>query len=159
MVRGRGRRLNGVGRGEVNYFFLALKAKLHFHHLMLKEQHLRADELQTCAGRGEGKQVGGGGQIYFTLAEVFLCSPGPSDTRLLLQLQSQQPSLPAQGLWGSGLTGSPAPRPVSGFTNNQSKGKREAGDWLSDLGSWRRSTSASGLVVQINSLSLHPVAK
>ena len=42
---------------------------------------------------GEGRQVGGDGQIYFILAEDFLCSPGPSDTRLLLQLHSLHPAL------------------------------------------------------------------
>lgn len=33
---------------------------------------------------GEGRRVGGDGQIYFILAEAFLCSPVPSDTQLLL---------------------------------------------------------------------------
>lgn len=47
---------------------------------------------------GEGRQVGGLGQIYFILAEVFLCSPVPSDTQLLLQLHRP---LPASGLPGS----------------------------------------------------------
>ena len=45
---------------------------------------------------GEGRRVGGDGQIDFILAEVFSCSPGPSDTQLLLHLQSPpSPGLPA----------------------------------------------------------------
>lgn len=47
----------------------------------------------------EGRRVGGGRQIYFILAEVFLCSPGPSDMQLLLGLHALRPAL--------GLPGSP----------------------------------------------------
>ena len=39
-----------------------------------------------------------------------VCSPGPSDTRLLLQLQTPpSPSLPAQSPWGSCLQWKSAP--------------------------------------------------
>ena len=76
---------------------------------------------------GEGKQMGGGGQIYFTLAEVFLCSPGPSDTRLLLQLQSPpSPSLPAQGLWGSGLHRKSAPGASLWLPTTKAKGQERS---------------------------------
>lgn len=73
---------------------------------------------------GEGRQVGGDGQIHFTLAEVFLCSPGPSDTWLLLQLQTPpSPSLPAQSPWGSRLQWKSAPGASLWLPTTKAKGQ------------------------------------
>lgn len=46
---------------------------------------------------GEGRGLGGDGQIYFILAEVFLCSPSP----LTRSSRSSYSLLPALGLLGS----------------------------------------------------------
>lgn len=77
---------------------------------------------------GEGRRVGGDGQIYFTLAEVFLCSLGPSDTQLLLQLQSPpSPSLPAQSPWGSRLHRKSAPGASLWLQTTKAKGQERSG--------------------------------
>lgn len=54
---------------------------------------------------GEGRRRGGDGQIYFILAEAFLCSPVPSDTPLCSVTQS--PPSPG-GLAGSKQARKPA---------------------------------------------------
>lgn len=69
---------------------------------------------------GEGRGLGGDGQIYFILAEVFLCSPSPltRSSRSSYTVSSQP------GACRGALPGSP-PLQGASASNSQGQGARE----------------------------------
>ena len=72
----------------------------------------------------EGRQVGGDGQIYFILAEVFLCSLSPLTRSSHSSYRVSAQPWACQGA----LTGSQPLEGASGFQQPGPRGQRGGGD-------------------------------